>query len=144
MTASGTPPTSYVTRLRYARAIRAMSSADKGAQLLEAFEVEVHRANPTPELDAIEQLPDWRLPTLMHWICQADAPKGWTATDVLTARHMVLIGALAKASEQAAHLGDARTARALAQLAHSATLRLKGEAALAVALGTGDDEGGQS
>lgn len=129
-----------------------MSGADKGAQLLEAFEREVTSevltveltARCSLELDAIERLPDWRMPTLMAWICQPDAPKGWTATDVLTARHMALIGALAKASEQAAHLGDERTARALAQLAHSATLSLKGEAALSVALGTGDDEGGCS
>lgn len=133
--------TSDATRLRYARAIRAMSTADKGAQLLEAYERE---SLETAELRALMALPDWRMSTLLAWITAPAAPPGWDATDILCSRQMALIGALAKAAEQAAHLGDAKTAKAMARLAHRATLQLKGEAALAVALGTGADDEGQS
>ena len=119
-----------------------MTSLDTATQLLEAFEAEV--LNWPQELTAIEQLPDWKMSTLLAWITAPAAPPGWDATDILCSRQMALIGALAKASEQAAHLGDRRTAKAMAKLAHQATLNLKGEAALAVAPGTGEDDQGQS
>jgi hypothetical protein len=126
------------TRHRYARSIRAMSSLPAAMGLLEAFEAEC-RDWPW-DLIEIESLPDWRMSTLLEWAMRAKPPEGFTGEDLMTCRQMRLIGALSKASEQAAMLRDGRTARALAQLAHQATLDLKGTAGLSVAFGTGADE----
>lgn len=116
-----------------------MSALPNAMSLLEAYEAEV-RAWPD-ELTAIESLPDFRRETLLAWALSPAAPPGWRAEDVLCSRQMVLIGALAKAAEQAAQLGDSRTARQMAKLAHRTTLDLKGEAAMAIALGVDPDAG---
>lgn len=133
------PLTADATRLRYARAIRAMRSLEAGAQLLEAFDVDVLRHvyadRDTRELRELEQLPDWRRSTLLAHVMAPPAPSALHAADLLICRSMVLIGKLAIACEQAAKLGDAKTARAMAKLAHGELLMIKGDAALGVAFG---------
>lgn len=150
-------------RHRFARTLRALSTVDAAAQLLEAYERECARAAPSPadplddvdipwELAEIESLPDWTYATLLQFAIdrrpapsfqfEGDlAPKVMHAKDLLAGRRYELIGLLAMAVEQAWNLGDKRATTAMAHLCEAAVVQVIGGAGLHAVLGGDDDQG---
>lgn len=118
-------------RLEWARAIRALDSEERASQLLADF-AEIDRQEPR-ELEAVEQLPDWLYATLLRWQLERATPPGLEGEDLLCLRTWQLCGALAEAVEQAARLGEPRTAQRMAYLLNFAVQRAKGTAQLAYA-----------
>jgi hypothetical protein len=117
-------------RRKYARSIRAVRHLDTAAQLLEAYDNE-----SATDLDAIESLPDWTHGTLLAHALEPTPPRSLTnAADLKALREMQLIGTLARACEQALHIGDIKTANAMAKLCNGVLLQTRGVASLVVAL----------
>lgn len=124
--------TSFIDDLRrkYARSIRHVQQLTTAVQLLEAYDNE--QAN---DLDQIEALPNWADGTLLEFALAPAAPDALdNAADLKALREMQLIGTLSRACEQALHLGDVKTANAMAGLCNRVLLRTRGAAGLCAAL----------
>lgn len=119
------------TRLRYVRAIRALTDADAGVQLLTAYEAEL-RHWPA-ELCAVEQLPDWDHATLMHLAAESVNPTGLDAASIMSLTEYRLIGLLSHATEQAVRAGDRATALQLSVVLNQTMIHIRGGHALSAA-----------
>lgn len=122
-------------RSKYAQAIRKVRDVRTAMQLLEAYDNE--QAN---DLCQVESLPDWTEGTLLAFALEPTAPPDVDAEDLQAMREMQLIGTLSRACEQALHLGDVKTANAMARLCHGVLMRTRGAAGLVVAFATPEVE----
>jgi hypothetical protein len=83
----------------------------------------------------VQAVRNWADGTLLEFALAPTPPAALTnAADLKALREMQLIGTLSRACEQALHLGDIKTANAMAGLCNRVLLRTRGAAALCAAL----------